>query len=48
MEIKKVKVRKDGIKFVLLPKKSEFEAGDLVMISKIEKEANEWQKKNLK
>lgn len=33
MEIKKVLVRKDGIKYCIIPKYSKINAGDLVIIS---------------
>ena len=36
MEIKKVCERKDGIKYVILPKDSEFKKGDYVKIDKME------------
>lgn len=32
MEIKKVAIRKDGIKYILIPKKSEIKSGDTVLI----------------
>lgn len=33
MEIKKVLIRKDGIKYIIIPKQSSINAGDLVVIS---------------
>lgn len=36
MEIKKVWERKDGVKFVIIPKNSEIQGGDYVSIDKIE------------
>ena len=36
MEIKKVRIRKDGVKFVIIPKNSEIQGGDYVSIDKIE------------
>lgn len=40
VEIKKVLIRKyDRLKFVIIPKKSDIEAGDFVLIKKIESEA---------
>jgi len=46
---KKVKKRNDGVKYIIIPKESEINSGDWVMVSKIsDKEVNEWQKKNLK
>ncbi len=34
-EIKKVLVRTDGIKYIIIPKKSKIKKGDYVMIKKI-------------
>lgn len=36
MEIKRVLIRKDGIKMVIVPKDSKIEAGDYVQIIKLE------------
>ena len=36
MEIKKVLLRSDGIKYLIIPKKSDLNAGDSVIITKIE------------
>lgn len=33
MEIKKVLLRTDGIKYIIIPKKSEIKAGDLILIT---------------
>jgi len=38
MEIRKVLIRKDGIKMVTIPKKSEINAGDYVIINKMEEQ----------
>ncbi len=38
IEIKKVLVRKDGIKYVIVPKASKIKGGDLVLIRKVKKE----------
>ncbi len=35
MEIKQVKMRKDGIKMVFIPKNSDLIEGDYVMITKV-------------
>ncbi len=35
MEIRKVLIRKDGIKMCIIPKKSKIQGGDFVMINKI-------------
>ncbi len=40
MEIRKVLIRKDGIKLCIIPKKSEINAGDYVMINKVEEVKN--------
>lgn len=55
MEIRKVLVRKDGIKFVIIPKKSEIEPGEHVMVSndfllinKFKKEEKNAKKRNRK
>ena len=36
MEIKKVLLRKDGIKYLIIPKNSDLKKDDLVMINKID------------
>ena len=36
MEVKKVLVRKDGIKLIIVPKNSDIQAGDYVQIIKME------------
>ena len=36
MEIKKVLIRKDGIKYLIIPKGSDLNAGDYVSINKID------------
>lgn len=36
MEIKKILKRTDGIKYLIIPKASDLEAGDFVMITKID------------
>jgi len=47
MEIKKILKRTDGIKYLIIPKASELQAGDLVMINKIdEKEVIKNAKRN--
>ena len=38
MEIKKVKQRKDGTKNVIIPKHSDIDEGDYVMIKKVDEE----------
>jgi len=40
MEVKKVLVRKDGVKYIIIPKNSEIDAGDLIKLIKITKEDN--------
>ena len=41
MEVKKVLLRSDNIKYIIIPRKSEIKAGDYVMIKVIdEKEVN--------
>lgn len=35
MEIKKVLLRKDGIKYIIIPKNSEIKDGDFVSINKV-------------
>jgi len=41
MEIRKVLSRKDGIKMVIIPKKSKIVAGDYVKINKIKEDKND-------
>ena len=36
MEIKKILKRTDGIKYLIIPKSSDLNAGDFVMITKID------------
>lgn len=36
MEVKKVCVRKDGVKYIIIPKHSNIIGGDLVTINKLE------------
>lgn len=38
MEIRKVLIRKDGIKYIIIPKKSTLKAGDFVRVIKLEEE----------
>ena len=38
MEVKKVLVRSDGVKYIIIPKHSELDVGDLIKMIKIEKE----------
>lgn len=38
--VKKILVRKDGIKMVIIPKESSWKKDELVRISKLEKESN--------
>jgi hypothetical protein len=38
VEIRKVLIRNDGIKYVIIPKKSDLSAGDYVRIIKLEEE----------
>jgi len=45
MEIKKVLFRKDGIKYIIIPKNSEIKAGDFVQIIKVEGEKCQKKKK---
>ena len=35
MEIRKILLRTDGIKYLIIPKASDLKKGDLVMVSKI-------------
>jgi hypothetical protein len=35
--MKKVLIRSDGVKYIIIPKKSDLNEGDYVMINKIEK-----------
>lgn len=54
MEIRKVLIRTDGIKYIIIPKKSEMEKGELVLVtnnlSLINKfiEEEKWKKKKKK
>jgi len=48
MEIRKVLIRKDGIKYLIVPKNSEINSGDYVTIDKIDKEVIKWQKNQQK
>ena len=41
MEIRKVLGRKDGIKMVIVPKKSDIQVGDYVVIKKSEENQND-------
>jgi len=36
MEVRKVLIRKDGVKLVIVPKNSDIKAGDYVAINKLE------------
>ena len=36
MEVKKVLIRTDGVKYIIVPKHSTFKAGDLIKLTKIE------------
>jgi hypothetical protein len=38
MEVKKILIRKDGVKYIIVPKNSPLNAGDLIKMIKIEKE----------
>jgi hypothetical protein len=38
MEIRRVLIRKDGIKYLIVPKHSDINGGDYVSIDKIDKE----------
>jgi len=38
MEVKKVLLRNDGVKYIIIPKHSELVAGDLIKLIKIKKE----------
>lgn len=38
MEVMKVRVRTDGIKYIIIPKKSGINSGDFVKIIKLEEE----------
>lgn len=40
MEIRKVLIRKDGVKLVIIPKKSEIKEGEYVLIKKMEDKTN--------
>lgn len=40
MEVRKVLIRKDGIKMVIIPKKSDINAGDYVQITKYKEVKN--------
>lgn len=45
MEVTKCLQRTDGIKYAIIPKKSDINKGDAIAISKLdEKEVKEWQK----
>lgn len=43
MEIKKVLLRKDGIKYLIIPKQSKIKGGDLVLITNNIKLINKYQ-----
>jgi virulence-associated protein VagC len=36
MEVKKVLIRKDGVKYIIVPKNSQLKAGDLVKLIRME------------
>lgn len=38
MEVRKILIRTDGIKYIIIPKKSELKAGDFVKVIKLEEE----------
>jgi hypothetical protein len=38
MEVKKVLIRSDGVKYIIIPKKSDLNAGDYVQLIKVKKE----------
>jgi len=38
MEVKKVLIRNDGVKYIIIPKSSKWDAGDLIKMIKITKE----------
>jgi hypothetical protein len=38
MEVRRVLIRKDGIKYIIIPKKSEIQSGDFVIVTKMEEE----------
>lgn len=46
MEIKRVLIRSDGIKYIIIPKKSALVAGDYVVITKMEEEVKNNGKRN--
>ena len=48
MEVKKVLLRKDGVKYIIVPRNSQLNAGDLIKLIKMEKEdtKNEWGKRS--
>ena len=38
MEVRKILIRTDGIKYIIIPKKSNLNAGDFVKVIKLEEE----------
>jgi len=46
MEVKKVLVRKDGVKYIIVPKNSKLNVGDLIKLIKIEKEDEDGKGRN--
>jgi hypothetical protein len=38
MEVRKILIRTDGIKYIIIPKKSDLKAGDFVKVIKLEEE----------
>jgi hypothetical protein len=45
MEIRKVLIRTDGIKYIIIPKKSNLKAGDFVKVIKLEENEDDGRKK---
>jgi len=41
IEVKKVLLRKDGVKYIIIPKHSKLNVGDLIKLIKIKKEDEE-------
>ena len=46
MEVKKVLVRKDGVKYIIVPKNSDLKAGDIIKLIKIKKEDEDGKGRN--
>ena len=46
MEVKKILLRTDGVKYIIVPKNSDLKAGDLIKLIKIEKEDEDGKGRN--